>query len=393
MTGAKAATPEPHSRALAPATIAGMFVWLAALLLYTLTAGPGIVELFDDSLEFQLVAPTLGIAHPTGYPLYALAGGVWSRLLFPFGNWAWRMNIFSALAAATAVLFVYLTAARLLPRAHGRLDIWAGLAAAGAFALGPVWWSQATIAEVYALHGLLMAAILYTTISVPPLFLKAQAAGTQQVTSRRMTLLGFLLGLSLAHHRTTLLLAPGIVVYLLWSVPGLWRPRKEWLLWLGAFLLPLTLYLYLPIRAGQGVSDLNGSYVNTSAGFMDHVLARSYTGFFTDNSLGDPHTAADVLRLVWRQLGLAASVLTVTGLLAMPFRSSAARKNWSLIALVLATNLGFASLYQVADWEVFLIPVFLTLSLFAGAGVTLVTDWFAGSPALGHTWHRSRRQR
>ena len=79
-------------------------VGACALLLYVLTAAPGIVALFDDSLEFQLVAPTLGIAHPTGYPLYTITGGVWSRLLFPFGNWAWRMNIFSALAAAFTVL-------------------------------------------------------------------------------------------------------------------------------------------------------------------------------------------------------------------------------------------------------------------------------------------------
>jgi len=54
--------------------------------LYAATAGPSVVELFDDSLEFQLVLPTFGIAHPTGYPLYTLLGGLWSRVLFPFGT-------------------------------------------------------------------------------------------------------------------------------------------------------------------------------------------------------------------------------------------------------------------------------------------------------------------
>lgn len=37
----------------------------------------------------------LAIAHPTGYPLYTLLGGLWSRVLFPFGKRAWRMNIFA----------------------------------------------------------------------------------------------------------------------------------------------------------------------------------------------------------------------------------------------------------------------------------------------------------
>jgi len=76
----------------------GWLVGVAACILYGLTAAPGIAALFDDSLEFQLISPTFAIAHPTGYPLYTLLGGLWSRVIFPFGNWAWRMNLFSALA-------------------------------------------------------------------------------------------------------------------------------------------------------------------------------------------------------------------------------------------------------------------------------------------------------
>lgn len=274
MTGADFRTLPARTRTASPMALAGILVWISVFLLYTFTAGPGIVELFDDSLEFQVVAPTFGIAHPTGYPLYTIMGGLWSRVLFPFGNWAWRMNLFSALSAATAVLLVYLITARLLPRTDRR-DLWAGLAAATAFALGLVWWSQATVAEVYALHGLLMASILLVTLTIPPLYASSQTPAGQRRAFRRMLLLSFLIGLSLAHHRTALLLLPGVAVYLFWSVPGLWKPRKEWLFWIGAFLLPLTLYLYLPLRANQGVLDLNGSYVNTVQGFLDHVLARS----------------------------------------------------------------------------------------------------------------------
>ena len=68
--------------------VSAWLIGAAALLLYGATAAPGIVELFDDSLEFQLVAPTFAIAHPTGYPLYTLLGGLWSRVIFPVGNWA-----------------------------------------------------------------------------------------------------------------------------------------------------------------------------------------------------------------------------------------------------------------------------------------------------------------
>jgi hypothetical protein len=130
-------------------------VWIAFFLLYSSTAAPSIVALFDDTLEFQLVLPTFGIAHPTGYPLYTLLGGIWSWLL-PFGNWAWRTNLLSACAAAATVALLFVLTRRLTRTATGRGDAWAGLAAAAAFGFGPIWWLQATVAEVYALHNLLV---------------------------------------------------------------------------------------------------------------------------------------------------------------------------------------------------------------------------------------------
>jgi hypothetical protein len=70
------------------------------LALYTATLLPGIGA--GDTAELQRVAPTLGLAHPTGYPLYTLLGWLWSHL--PIGGTpAWRMNMFSATAAALAV--------------------------------------------------------------------------------------------------------------------------------------------------------------------------------------------------------------------------------------------------------------------------------------------------
>ena len=146
--------------------MAPWLVGLAFLLLYARTAAPSIVELFDDTLEFQMVLPTFGIAHPTGYPLFTLAGGAWSRLL-PVGNWAWRTNLFSAVCAAAAVAILFVLTRRLVGRDAGGRANWSGLAAALIFGLGPVWWMQATVAEVYALHNLLAVAILLVAVGLP----------------------------------------------------------------------------------------------------------------------------------------------------------------------------------------------------------------------------------
>ena len=349
-------------------------------MIYAATAAPSLVTLFDDSLEFQLVLPTFAIAHPTGYPLYTLLGGIWSRVLFPFGSWAWRINIFSALAAAGAVGLMFAVAQRLVnggraegeqpnggsPRGSQWIGLAAGTAAAITFGLGPVWWAQATLAEVYALHNLLLAGVLLVTLTVPGL------AGRRLVW--RVALLALLFGLGLAHHRTIVLAVPGVAVYLLWSVPRLWRPRAAWLLWLGALLLPLLLYLYLPLRAGAGAVDLHGSYTNTWNGFWDHVLARGYTSFFSGSALAVERTPQQWFELIVAQVGWVGLLLALVGCGWLLDRR--VRKGWVLVLLVLAVNFVFTLFYRVGDQEVFLIPGFLCLALLAGGGVAKVAALF-----------------
>lgn len=349
-----------------------ILVFLSALLLYALTAGPSIVELFDDSLELQLVGPTLGIAHPTGYPLYTLLGALWSRLLFPLGNWAWRMNLLSALFAALTVMLIYRLTRRLTPYADGSPNELAGLAAAIAFALGPVWWSQATVAEVYTLHALLVIAIMNTAISINRTLGDSSPVPGTRAFRRRMTLLMLLVGLGLAHHRTIVLVLPGLALYLLWRVPGIWKPQRIWLAWAAALLAPLLLYGLIPLRASMGVSDLNHAYVNTWSGFWDHVLARRYQAFFADNALAVERSWRDWLALFRSQMGWVGLILAAMGLPWLVDRHRKPVKAWVFVLVVLLTNLLFALNYQVGDVEVFLIPVFLTLSIFVGAGVALV---------------------
>ena len=381
-------------------------VWVSAFALYALTAAPGIVNLFDDSLEFQVVGPTFGIAHPTGYPLYTLLSGIWSRVLFPFGNWAWRMNLFSAVAAATAVCLVFLLAQRLVTTVGGAPNRWAGITAALAFGLVPVWWQQATMAEVYALHGVFVAAILLLTIGINQTLhpdkanrsLASQQNSTQTVSlgaqavipdtsavrlfDRRMFLLCGLIGLGLAHHRTTALLLPAVVFYLLWSVPGIWRPRRIWFGWGLALLSPLLLYLYLPIRATMGVHDLHGSYMNTWQGFWDHVLARGYVGFFEQNPLAIHRSLGDRWQLFRQQVGFAGLALGLLGLAWLVDRKGRPAKAWILVGLVFLSNLVFAVNYRVGDSQVYLLPCFLCLALYVGAGVGSLARLFARRRAV-----------
>jgi hypothetical protein len=186
-----------------------------------------------------------------------------------------------------------------------------------------------------------------------------------------MTWLLLLFGLALTHHRTILLLVPPVALYLLWSVPGIWRPRRVWWRWGAALVAPLILYLYIPLRAVSGVRDLNGSYVPGWAGFWNHVLAQEYTAFFANNPLTTILSPAQWFELIRSQTGWVGLLLALLGLVWLFDRHGHPARPWWLVLGVLVINLLFAILYRVPDPEVFLLPTILTLALFSGAGVGL----------------------
>lgn len=346
-------------------------IWIGALLLYGITAAPSIVTFFDDSLEFQLVGPTFGIAHSTGYPLYTILGGLWSRIMFSIGHWAWRMNMFSALAASLVILFLYLLTVQITKRIDQPqtpfLIEMAGVTAATVFGIGPIWWSQATVAEVYTLHGFFVAAILLAAIQIP----ESAGQNNEKKRNRSLWLLCLLLGLALAHHRTTILLLPGLLLYIILTAPVVLRPQRIWLSWLTALGVPLLLYLYIPIQATLGIQDLRGDYVNSLSGFFKHVLGVGYLGFLQDNVLSLQDRSPDWFHLLLAQLGWPGFILACTGFVVGFWTWKL--NIWLLILSTFIFNLFFAINYRVHDAEVFLLPAILCSALYIGTGAMVLT--------------------
>ena len=359
-------------------TIAAL-LFLLSLGLYVRTLAPSVTDIFSDTLEFQLVGPTLGIAHETGYPLYTLLSWLFARLV-PLGDAAYRVNLLSAVCAALAVAFVY-RAGQLLtvrpgsPKSGQRL---AAVCGAVVFALSPVWWSQAVIAEVYALHGLFVALLLWLALRWEITLYAVRHTqyairNTQHVVRTAYCVLRVaccVFGLSLTHHRLTLLLAPALALFVLWTEPELSRQPRRWAGLLAALLLPLLLYAYIPLR-GLVTTSLDGRYENTWAGFWRWVTASEYGAFLTGNPFAVQRDAAFYFGLFRAQFGWSGLVLGLLGLIAL-LRTP---RRWALIVLALAANLVFALNYRAADVEVFFTPAFLLWSLLIAAGLGALLDY------------------
>lgn len=212
---------------------------------------------FIDAGELATVATLLGIAHPTGYPLFTLLAHSW--LWLPLGGEEIvRLNMFSAAVTAVSVgIFfrVMMVLARMSSsqvRKHRDpaierkpVILIAGIIASLVFGLSTTVWSQSVAIEVYGLHLLL---VLLTAL----FFLQGieeVEAGAKEIP-RHLVAASFLLGLSFANHLTTLLIIPALA-YLYIVTHGLNRASGLRALKLLAFFcLGLSLYLYLPIRAG-----------------------------------------------------------------------------------------------------------------------------------------------
>ncbi len=341
-----------------------LLLGVAAFILYALTAAPTVATVFDDSLEFHVVLPTLGIAHPSGYPLYTVGGWLATKLL-PFGDPAGSLNLLSAAFAAAAVAVLFLVARKF---AGSRP---AALVGAAIFALSPTWWSQATIAEVYALHGLLVALFIYCLLRWEEAQLMARGKGATADAWLKWAALVF--GLGMAHHRMIALMLPAALVFILWSDPALLRAPRRWIAPVLLGVAPLLLYLYLPLR-GQTVSSLDGTYEPTLRGTLDWVLARGYSIFLTGNPFNIDRGWPDYVALILGELGALTVIAAIVGL-SRAFTYHRRRAVFLLLAT--AAQIAFAVSYKVQDVAVFFIPAFMLLCVWAAWGLAAIFDQMA----------------
>jgi hypothetical protein len=354
----------------------------AAFALYTATLAPTVLA--GDGGEFQFVPYLLGVAHPTGYPLYTLLGWAWSHLL-PVGDVAYRMNLFSATAAALAVVLVYPTAGHLLRQvlpalAHGirrLVAVWAAMT----FALTPTLWSQALIAEVYGLHIFFTVLIFYLLLT-----------WGERRQPRFLCLVALAFGLSLAHHSTTLLMAPALLAYV-WLTDR--RVFRDWRLLIGVLLLvllPLSFYLLIPFRAPDTPYlrlPLTQSrelvlYEVSWSNFVNFVLGGPFRGS-VDLSVDLVQRLAMSWGFLRDEVGWLGVTLALLGLarLAAGRPVPGGGRHWALLiltGLAYLVSVAFNLVYTIGDIYVMYIPSYFVIVLWGAVGVGTLALLFAKKP-------------
>ncbi len=306
---------------------------------YALTLVPAVGLI--DSGELAAGCFLLNILHPTGYPLYTLLGRLVT--LVPVGAVITRVALLSALLGATGTALLVV-----LARRAGANQVPAAVTGCLVGLSLPVW-ANAVDAEVYCLTLVMLAMLWLAALDERGATLPA---------------LAFFAGLSLTNHMSAVLALCGIGLFLLLERRGRFARLVPRLV--PFFLLGLSAYVYLPVRARVGPLVPWGDPQRLEQ-FIWHITGKQYQVWMFSSSLGE------VLRNAARGLGIVGRSLLwvlVPAVLWGWVRLWRTRRPLAVgLAVTVLLTFAYAANYNIPDIEAYYLPAMTALVIPTAVGL------------------------
>ena len=236
-----------------------------------------------------------------------------------------------------------------------------GIIAGLALALSPLFWGQATVAEVYALQACLTALMIWALVR----WRYSGRTGWAAVA-------GVVFGLALGNHLTSVWLAPLAFVCLVlppFQLAARGRALASFVLAMAAGLL---VYVYLPVSASAN-PPINWGNPQTAAGFWWVVSGQLYRSFVFAASWSEGFGRLAVWSgLLWREFLPWGVALALAGL-AWLWQADRSIALGMLASLVL--GLVWAAGYDTSDSLLTLLPGWVMIGVWIGLGMAWLIAW------------------
>ena len=369
-----------------------IIVSILVFIIYLTTLAPSVIQI--DSGELAAVQLALGIAHPTGYPLYTILGYLFSLIPLPISN-IHKMNLLAAIYCAAAIgLFVQsaklildnlsaFNLQRLIPvkkqkKANRKekeettrsknvneeipniVKIFAAGIGGFILAFSKTFWFQSTSVEVYSLHVLLMCIIIFV-------MLKAYFQNEEHNKGIQNSWyhLAIALAFGFSNHMTTMLILPAIA-YLFFSKFGLNKSSIKKMFLLIAIFLPLliVIYAYLPLRASQQPIINWGNPVDLER-ILRHISGKQYQVWLFSSM----EAAKKQLGYFFSTLPAEFNIALIPILFGIIFTYNFSKKLFILLAIFFVTTVLYSINYDIVDIDAYFLLAYISLSFFSIVGL------------------------
>ncbi|MCX8056898.1 MAG: DUF2723 domain-containing protein [Ignavibacteria bacterium] len=360
---------------------------LFVLIVYQITLAPGVVQI--DSGELAAVASTLGIAHPTGYPLFTLLGYLFTKIFF-FTSKIYALNLLSSFYTVGAFYFVFKINQILLKNSliekpiekkqkrktqetqtDNQLISFLALVSALTVAFTRTFWLQSTSVEVYSLHLLLITASIF-------LFLKAYYSEKNEKYSleknnlKHWLIFAFVLGLSFTNHMTSILVLPAFAYFYFTKFGFNKNSWKQILLMLIPFFIALSLYLYLPISASHNPSINWGNPIDWER-FKRHIMGWQYQSWIfssTESASKQFKYFVSIFPIEFAYLGLIIIALGIYQLIKLN------KKILFFLLILFLTTVLYSINYDINDIDAYFLLAFISAGLIMTFGFYFAYEKF-----------------
>jgi hypothetical protein len=330
----------------------GVFVAIVIFFIYLFSLCPTVYLI--DSGELAVVSYTLGIAHPTGYPLYTLISYFVAHIP---GDVMRNLNVLSALFSVAAALFLYFTTRRIVKN-----DV-VPIITVSLFAFSPTIWRISITNEVYALAALFAIIIVYALYVMH--------------NERGFYVIMYLIGLSLTNHIIIFSLTAPLFMYIVLTHR---LCIKKIIYGLLFTLLALSLYVYLIARTCGGAEFAWGNTCNVQRLFW-HVTGRQYQVWMF--SLSWSEMLHNLIRGFMILLRNFLFVFIIPVFFGFYYLFTSNRKKFWLFSSIFILNLLYTINYSIPDVESYYIPSFVALLFVFNYGLYFVVKylkWFIIAP-------------
>jgi len=306
-----------------------------------------------DTSWFAIHVPQMTVLVPTGYPSFSIAGKLIS--LVPIGDLAYRLNLLSAIFGALTVLLLFL-AINLVTKNEV-----ISLASSLAFAFTFSFWTVANRFEMDTMNTFFLALIIYAALLYK-----------EKPDRKNLYFAMASLGLFLTDHPIAMFVMPSMLIFIIVINPRIFKSIKAILLGILFFILPFSLYLWLPIRSLQGYGS-----VKSLRDFLYYVTGRYTTGEIHGGNFGDKDLAGiiqvtkEFFIIIYNNFGLLLIIIAIAGLIYCFVKNY----KFALCSLLLIiSNFLIIGLYIGWAPENHVLDSIIITAIYTGYGFLLIID-------------------